>query len=50
MILTFWTYREANIRLLLKQQSDLGLHCLKLLFCLHHLDAFLYGRANLFKS
>ena len=34
------------IRLLLKEQSDQGLHCL--LFHLHLLDKLLYGKAKLF--
>ena len=33
--------------MLLEEQSDRFLHCLP--FCLHRLDALLYGRATLFK-
>ena len=45
MILSFLTYRarqtvETHIRLLLEEQSDKGVHCLR--FCLHILDALLY--------
>ena len=41
MILSFWTYRsgqtvQTEIRLLLEEQSDQGIHCL--LFHLHHFD------------
>ena len=39
---------QTQIRLLLEEQSDQGLHCL--LFRLHLLDALLYGKATLFKS
>ena len=35
---------QAQIRLLLKEQSDQGLHCLP--FCLLRLDALFYGRAT----
>ena len=35
---------QTQIRLLLEEQSDLGLHCLP--FCLHRLDSLLYGRAT----
>ena len=49
MILSFWTDRsgqtvQTQIRLLLEEQSDQGLHCLP--FCLHRLDSLLYGRAT----
>ena len=49
MILSFWTDRsgqtvQTQIR---EEQSDQGLHCLP--FCLHLLDALLYGKATLFK-
>ena len=52
MFLSFQTDRsgqtvQTQIRLLLEEQSDQGLHCL--LFCLHVLDAFLNGKATLFK-
>ena len=52
MILSFRTGRfkqtmHTQIRLLLEEQSDQGLHCLP--FCLHLLDALLYGEAALFK-
>ena len=45
MILSFRTDRsgqtvQTQIRLLLEEQSDQGLHCLP--FCLHRLDALLY--------
>ena len=33
---------------LLEEESDLGPHCLP--FCLHVLDAFLYGKTIQFKS
>ena len=51
MILSFRTDRseqtmQIQIRLLL-EQSDQGLHCLH--FCLHLLDALLYGKTMLFK-
>ena len=35
---------QTQIRLLLEEQSDRGLHCL--LFRLHRLDTLLYGRAT----
>ena len=38
---------QTQIRLLLEEQSDLGLHCLP--FRLHRLDSLLYGRATYFK-
>ena len=38
---------QTQIRLLLEEQSDQGLHCLP--FRLHRLDSLLYGRATLFK-
>ena len=52
MILSFRTDMpgqtvQTQIRRLLEEQSDQGLHCL--LFRLHRLDSFLYGRATLFK-
>ena len=52
MILSFWTDRseqtvQTQIRLLLEEQSDLGLHCLQ--FRLHLLGALLFGKAILFK-
>ena len=52
MILSFQTDMsgqtvQTQIRLLLEEQSDQGLHCLP--FCLHHLDSLLYGRATQFK-
>ena len=45
-ILSFRTDRsgqmvQTQIRLLLEEQSDQGLHCLQ--FCLHLLNALLYG-------
>ena len=48
MILSFRTAMpgqtvQTQIRLLLEEQSDLGLHCLP--FHLHRLDSLLYGRA-----
>ena len=48
-IISFWTDRpwqtvQTQIRLLLKAQSDQGLHCLP--FHLHRLDSLLYGRAT----
>ena len=53
MILSFRTDRpgqtvQTQIRLLLQEQSDQGLHCLQ--FHLHLLEALLYGKASLFKS
>ena len=52
MILSFWTDRpgqtvQTQIRLLLEELSDQGLHCLQ--FHLHLLEALLYGKASLFK-
>ena len=52
MILSFRTDRpgqtmQTQIRLLLEEQSDQGLHCLP--FRLHGLDLLLYGRATQFK-
>ena len=49
MILSFRTERpgqtvQTQIRLLLQEQSDQGLHCLP--FRLHRLDSLLYGRAT----
>ena len=49
MILSFRTDRsgqtvQTQIRLLLEEQSDQGLHCLP--FRLHLLDSLLYGRAT----
>ena len=49
MILSFRTAMpgqtvQTQIRLLLEEQSDQGLHCL--LFRLQHLDSLLYGRAT----
>ena len=38
---------QTQIRLLLEEQSDQGLHCL--LFNLHRLEALLYGKAMLLK-
>ena len=38
---------QIQIRLLLEEQSDQGLHCL--LFHLHHLDKVPYGLASLFE-
>ena len=35
---------QTQIRLLLEEQSDQGLHCLP--FHLHRLDSLLYGRAT----
>ena len=35
---------QTQIRLLLEEQSDQGLHCLP--FRLHRLDSLLYGRAH----
>ena len=37
---------QTQIRLLLEEQSDQGLHCLP--FRLHLLDALFYGKAALF--
>ena len=52
MILNFrtdrsWQTVQFQIRLLLEEQSDQGLHCLP--FQLHLLEALLYGKATLFK-
>ena len=52
MILSFrtdmpWQTVQTQIRLLLEEQSDQGLHCLP--FRLHRLDSLLYGRATYFK-
>ena len=49
MILSFWKDMpgqtvQIQIRLLLEEQSDQGLHCLP--FRLHRLDSLLYGRAT----
>ena len=49
MILSFRTDMpgqtvQTQIRLLLEEQSDQGLHCLQ--FPLHSLDSLLYGRAT----
>ena len=49
MILSFRTDMpgqtvQTQIRLLLEEQSDQGLHCLP--FRLHRLDSFLYGKAT----
>ena len=49
MILRFWTdwsgqIVQTQIRLLLEEQSDQGLHYLQ--YCLHLLDALLYGKAS----
>ena len=49
MILSFQTDMpgqtvQTQIRLLLEEQSDQGLHCLP--FHLHHLDSLLYGRTT----
>ena len=52
MILSFRTDMpgqtvQTQIRLLLEEQSDQGLHCLP--YCRHRLDSLLYGRATQFK-
>ena len=52
MILSFRTDMprqtvQTQIRLLLEEQFDQGLHCLP--FCLHRLDTLLYGIATEFK-
>ena len=52
MILSFWTdwseqIVQTQIRLLLEEQSDQGLHYLQ--YCLHLLDALLYGKASSFQ-
>ena len=49
MIQSFWTDRsgqtvQTQIRLLLEEQSNQGLHCLP--FRLHRLDSLLYVRAT----
>ena len=49
MFLSFWTDRsgqtvQTQIRLLLEEQSDQGLHCLP--FSLHLLDALLQGKVT----
>ena len=49
MILSFRTHRpgqtvQTQIRLLLEEQSDQGLHCLP--FRLHRLDSLVYGKAT----
>ena len=49
MILSFWTNMhrqtvQTQIRLLLEEQSDQGLHCLP--FRLHRLDSLLDGKAT----
>ena len=53
MILNFWTDRsgqtvQTQVRLLLKEQSDQGLHIL--LFHLHVFDKIPSGLASLFES
>ena len=50
MVLSFWTDRplqtvQTQIRLLLEEQSDHGLHYLS--FCLYRLEKFLYGKTSL---
>ena len=52
MILSFRTDMpgqtvQTQIRLILEEQSDQGLHCLP--FRLHRLDSLFYGRATKFK-
>ena len=52
MILSFRADRlgqtvQTQIRLLLEEQSDQGLHCLQ--FHLHLLEALLYGKTTLFQ-
>ena len=42
-----WANSGDQIRLLLMEQSDQGLHCL--LFYLHILNTFLYGKTSLFE-
>ena len=49
MIISFRTDRpgqtvQTQIRLLLEEQSDQGLHCLP--FCLHRLDSLVYCKAT----
>ena len=39
---------QTQIRLLLEEQSDQGLHYLQ--YCLHLLDALLYGKTSFFES
>ena len=51
MIVSFWTDRsgqtvQTQIRLLLEEKSDQGVHCLQ--FCLPLFDALLYAKATLF--
>ena len=51
MILSFWTdwsrqIVKTQIRLLLEEQSDQGLHYLQ--YCLHLLDALLDGKTSFF--
>ena len=52
MIIRFWTDRsgqtvQTQIRLLLEEQSDQGLHCLP--FCLHRLDALHCDSTSLYE-
>ena len=52
MILSFrtdWSGQivQTQIRLPLEEQSEQGLLCLQ--YCLHHLDALLYGKTSLFE-
>ena len=52
MVLSFWADRpwqtvQIQIRLLLKEQSDQGLHYLP--FNLHLLDKFQFGKTSLFE-
>ena len=52
MTLSFWTDRsgqtvQTQIRLLLEEQSDQGLHCLQ--FQWHLFDKIFYGLASLFE-
>ena len=52
MIIKVWTDRsgqtvQTQIRLLLEEQSDLGLHYLQ--YCLNPLDALLYSKISFFK-
>ena len=42
-----WQTVQTQIRLLLEEQSDQGLHCLPL--HLHLLDIFFYGKTSLFE-
>ena len=51
MTLSFWTdwswqIVQTQIRLLLEEQSDQGFHYLQ--YCLHLLDALLYGKTSFF--